>query len=71
VDYYAVRHRVKPGITGWAQVHGFRGEVTSIEKLRSRVDYDLDYIDNWTVWLDLEIIFRTAMLVLTGDKHAY
>jgi len=71
VDYYAVRHRVKPGMTGWAQVHGFRGELDSVEKLRARVNYDLEYIDRWTIWLDLEIVFRTAMLLFQGDKHAY
>jgi Undecaprenyl-phosphate glucose phosphotransferase len=70
VDYYAVRHRVKPGITGWAQVHGLRGELDNIAKLRKRVDYDLEYIDKWTIWLDLEIILRTIALIIR-DKHAY
>jgi len=70
VDYYAVRHRVKPGITGWAQVNGFRGELDTVEKLQSRVDYDLYYIDNWTVWLDLKIVLKTAMLLL-HDENAY
>ena len=49
VDYYAVRHRVKPGMTGWAQIHGFRGELDSIEKLQKRVDYDIEYIDKWSL----------------------
>jgi Undecaprenyl-phosphate glucose phosphotransferase len=70
VDYYAVRHRVMPGITGWAQVHGLRGELDNVEKLRRRVDYDLEYIDKWTIWLDLEIILRTIKLLIF-DKHAY
>ena len=70
VDYYAVRHRVRPGMTGWAQVHGFRGELDSVDKLQSRVDYDLDYINRWTIWLDLKILFRTASLVLR-DCRAY
>jgi polysaccharide biosynthesis protein PslA len=70
VDYYAVRHRVRPGMTGWAQVHGFRGELDSVDKLQSRVDYDLDYINRWTIWLDLKILFKTAALVLR-DCRAY
>ncbi|WP_244613133.1 exopolysaccharide biosynthesis polyprenyl glycosylphosphotransferase [Methylosinus sp. Ce-a6] len=70
VDYYAVRHRVKPGMTGWAQVHGFRGELDTLDKLRNRVDYDLYYIYNWTLWLDVGIIFRTMTMVL-HDSRAY
>jgi len=70
VDYYAVRHRVKPGMTGWAQVHGFRGELDTLDKLRNRVDCDLYYIDNWTLLLDVGIIFRTMMIVLR-DSRAY
>jgi len=70
VDYYAVRHRVKPGMTGWAQVNGYRGELDSIEKLQNRVDYDIEYIDNWTIWLDIRIIFNTMMLVF-NDSRAY
>lgn len=49
VDYYAVRHRVRPGMTGWAQIHGLRGELDSVEKLQRRVDHDIDYIDNWSL----------------------
>ncbi len=70
VDYYAVRHRMKPGLTGWAQIHGLRGELDSVDKLRRRVDYDIEYIDRWSLWLDIEIIFRTALL-LVHDPHAY
>jgi lipopolysaccharide/colanic/teichoic acid biosynthesis glycosyltransferase len=70
VDYYAVRHRVKPGMTGWAQVQGFRGELDTLDKLRNRVDCDLYYIDNWTLLLDIGIIFRTMMMVL-HDSRAY
>jgi len=70
VDYYAVRHRVRPGMTGWAQVHGLRGELDSLEKLQKRVDYDIDYIDDWTIWLDLKIIVKTALLVF-HDPKAY
>lgn len=70
VDYYAVRHRVKPGMTGWAQVHGLRGELDSVEKLQKRVDYDIEYIDLWTIWLDIKIILKTVALVFR-DTSAY
>jgi Undecaprenyl-phosphate glucose phosphotransferase len=63
VDRYAARHRVKPGITGWAQVNGWRGETDTIDKIRKRVEYDLYYIDNWSVWLDLYIILKTVVAV--------
>ena len=69
VERYAARHRVKPGITGWAQVNGLRGEFDA-EKLRRRVDHDLYYIDNWSVWLDMIIIARSVAVVFS-DKEAY
>lgn len=67
VESYMRRHKVKPGITGWAQVNGLRGETDTLEKMQRRVEYDLWYIDNWSVWLDLKIIFMT---VFKGFKHA-
>jgi Undecaprenyl-phosphate glucose phosphotransferase len=70
VDYYAARHKVRPGLTGWAQIHGFRGELDSIEKLQKRVDLDIEYIERWSIWLDLKIIFMTALIPL-HDSHAY
>jgi len=69
-DQYAARHRVKPGLTGWAQVHGFRGELDSIEKVQKRVEHDIHYIENWSTWLDVKIILRTALL-LVYDPLAY
>jgi exopolysaccharide biosynthesis polyprenyl glycosylphosphotransferase len=57
---YARRHNVKPGITGWAQVHGFRGE-TDATRMRKRVEYDIYYIENWSLWLDIVILARTVM----------
>ena len=63
VDSYAARHRVKPGITGWAQVNGWRGETDTEEKLRKRIEHDLYYIDNWSVWMDLKILFLTFVVV--------
>ena len=70
VRHYAARHRVKPGITGLAQVNGNRGEVTTPEKAEHRVHYDLFYIENWSVWLDLSIMLRTVISV-PFDKKAY
>ncbi|WP_193369263.1 undecaprenyl-phosphate glucose phosphotransferase [Pelagibius marinus] len=70
VDVYAARHRVKPGITGWAQVNGWRGETDTLEKIERRVEYDLFYIENWSLALDLKILLRTA-LVMLGDQEAY
>lgn len=70
VLHYAARHRVKPGITGLAQVKGNRGEVTTRRKAENRVRYDLFYIENWSIWLDLSIIFRTVVR-LPFDRSAY
>lgn len=69
VAEYAARHRVKPGITGWAQVNGWRGATDSIEKIQKRVEYDLFYIERWSLALDIKILFRTFS-ALTG-KNAY
>jgi putative colanic acid biosysnthesis UDP-glucose lipid carrier transferase len=70
IKSYMVRHKVKPGITGWAQVNGFRGETDSLEKMEGRVRLDLDYLRNWSLRLDLYIIFRTIKLVFR-DSSAY
>jgi putative colanic acid biosysnthesis UDP-glucose lipid carrier transferase len=56
---YMLRHKVKPGITGWAQVNGFRGETDTLEKMEQRIRYDLDYITNWYLGMDIKIIFLT------------
>jgi Undecaprenyl-phosphate glucose phosphotransferase len=70
ISLYARRHNVKPGITGWAQINGFRGEIDNEEKLSKRVEHDLFYIDNWSLWLDLKIIART-LLSPTAYRNAY
>ncbi len=70
VHEYAARHRIKPGITGWAQVNGWRGETDTEEKIQKRVAYDLYYIENWSIMMDIEIIFRTVFVVISG-KAAY
>jgi len=68
VAQYLHRHRVKPGITGWAQVNGLRGEVDSLEKARSRVAHDLYYIDHWSLWLDLKILLKTVRILASRDN---
>jgi lipopolysaccharide/colanic/teichoic acid biosynthesis glycosyltransferase len=70
VERYAARHRVKPGITGWAQVNGWRGETDTIEKLKKRVEYDLFYIENWSIFFDIWIILKTIVLIFK-DRNAY
>jgi putative colanic acid biosynthesis UDP-glucose lipid carrier transferase len=70
VKGYMLRHKVKPGLTGWAQIHGFRGETDTIDKMEKRVEYDLEYLRNWTPMLDIYVILRTVKLVVTG-KNAY
>jgi lipopolysaccharide/colanic/teichoic acid biosynthesis glycosyltransferase len=70
VALYARRHNVKPGITGWAQIHGFRGETDTDEKLHSRVEHDLYYIDNWSLGLDLKVLARTV-LSSSSYRNAY
>jgi exopolysaccharide biosynthesis polyprenyl glycosylphosphotransferase len=67
---YARRHNVKPGITGWAQIHGYRGETDTDEKMEKRVEHDLFYIDNWSLGLDLQILIRTALSPATY-RNAY
>lgn len=68
IDGYVGRHRAKPGITGWAQVNGYRGEIHSIEDMRRRVELDLYYIDNWSLWFDIRILFRTAFVCLRSEN---
>jgi putative colanic acid biosynthesis UDP-glucose lipid carrier transferase len=65
---YMVRHKVKPGITGWAQVNGFRGETDTLDKMQGRIDCDLDYLRHWSLALDIQIILRTIRLVLKDHK---
>lgn len=70
INGYMLRHKVRPGITGWAQIHGFRGETDTPDKMENRVRYDLEYINDWSFWLDMKIIWKTAVLVLR-DSNAY
>ena len=71
LDQYMVRHLIKPGITGWAQVMGARGEIYKDEDMNKRIKKDIWYIKNWSLFLDFKIIFLTVFNVLKGDKQAY
>jgi putative colanic acid biosynthesis UDP-glucose lipid carrier transferase len=68
LEFYMLRHRVKPGITGWAQIHGHRGETDTVDKMAKRVQFDLHYIQNWSLWMDVRIIFWTAFKGWTGNN---
>ncbi len=71
VDGYFARHRVKPGITGWAQINGWRGEIDSEEKIQKRVEFDLYYIENWSALFDLYILLKTPLALMTKSENAY
>jgi putative colanic acid biosynthesis UDP-glucose lipid carrier transferase len=68
ISGYMIRHKVRPGITGWAQVNGLRGETDSIEKMKARVDYDLAYLSDWSLAFDLAILARTISAVIRGSN---
>ncbi|HBC9702799.1 TPA: sugar transferase, partial [Escherichia coli] len=70
VDNYMIRHKVKPGITGLAQIRGFRGETDTLYKMEKRIQCDIEYIKNWSLWLDIKIIFITIFKGFVG-KNAY
>ena len=70
IEKYKVRHFVKPGLTGWAQINGYRGETRELWQMEKRVEYDIWYIENWNILLDLKIIFLTFVLLLKGDENA-
>ena len=71
VDEYMIRQFLKPGITGWAQVNGYRGEITNPEQIQMRVNKDLWYLENWSLWLDIQILFLTVYQIFKGDKNAF
>jgi putative colanic acid biosynthesis UDP-glucose lipid carrier transferase len=68
IPYYMLRHKVKPGITGWAQINGFRGETDTLDKMEGRIDHDLDYIRNWSLLMDIKIIFLTVFKGFVGGQ---
>ena len=71
IDKYMVRHFIKPGVTGWAQIHGFRGETKELSQMGGRVKADIWYMEHWTIFLDLYIIYKTIANVVIGEKNAY
>ena len=68
IGHYMVRHKIKPGITGWAQVNGWRGETETLELMEKRIEYDIWYIRNWSLWLDLKLIIKTVFVGFGGQK---
>ena len=70
-DQYMIRQFLNPGITGWAQINGYRGEVTELHHIKKRVEYDLWYLGNWSLWLDIKIVFLTAYNVFKGEENAF
>jgi putative colanic acid biosynthesis UDP-glucose lipid carrier transferase len=70
IPMYALRHKVKPGITGWAQICGYRGETDTIDKMEGRIRHDIFYLENWSVWMDLKIIFLTPVATIQ-NKNVY
>ena len=68
IEKYAFRHHVKSGVTGWAQVHGARGETDTLDKMQRRVELDIWYINNWSIWLDFTVMIRTVLVVFTSDN---
>ena len=71
ISGYMIRHKVRPGITGWALVNGLRGETETLDKMSDRVKFDIEYLNNWSVWLDLRILLRTVVMLLKRDDQAY
>jgi putative colanic acid biosynthesis UDP-glucose lipid carrier transferase len=71
IEKYMVRHFIKPGITGWAQINGFRGETQELGEMDGRIKKDIWYIENWSIMLDIEIFIRTIFITMSGDKKAY
>lgn len=71
IDKYMVRHFIKPGVTGWAQTHGFRGETRELSQMEERVKADIWYMEHWTMLLDIYIIYKTVANVIVGEKNAY
>jgi len=71
INKYMIRHFLKPGITGWAQVNGYRGETKELKDVQGRIEHDIWYMENWNFWLDVKIIFLTVYNIIKGEENAY
>ncbi|HEX8279080.1 MAG TPA: undecaprenyl-phosphate glucose phosphotransferase [Segetibacter sp.] len=71
LNHYMIRHYVKPGVTGWAQINGYRGEIKKKKDLRGRIEHDIWYMENWSMWLDMKIIILTVYKSIKGDENAF
>jgi putative colanic acid biosynthesis UDP-glucose lipid carrier transferase len=71
VNKYMVRHFIKPGVTGWAQINGCRGETKEVSQMEERIQKDIWYLENWSFMLDIEILIKTVAVTVKGDKKAY
>ena len=71
IGQYMVRQFLKSGITGWAQVNGYRGETRTVDQMQKRVEHDLWYLENWSLYLDMKIMAMTAFNTIKGDKNAF
>ena len=71
IDQFMIRHQVKPGITGWAQVSGWRGPTEQLYQMAKRVEYDVNYIENWSFWFDCKCIFLTVLNMFKGEENAF
>ena len=71
INQYMIRQFLKPGITGWAQVNGYRGEITDLQHIKKRVEHDLWYLENWSIWLDVRIMFLTVYNAIRGEENAF
>jgi putative colanic acid biosynthesis UDP-glucose lipid carrier transferase len=71
INKFMVRQFLKPGITGWAQINGYRGEIKTIEQLQKRVEHDIWYMEHWSLWLDVKIVFKTLSNMFIGEKNAF
>ena len=71
IEEYMARLYLKPGVTGWAQVNGYRGETADLFLMQKRVEHDIWYMENWSLWLDISIFFKTILNTLRGEKNAY
>lgn len=71
ISQYMIRQFLRPGLTGWAQVNGFRGEIQNLDEMKHRVEHDIWYMENWSLWFDVRIILRTVFKIFKGQEKAF